>query len=98
MNENQAVELGRHTPLWVGPRHHHAAVEKSPGRSELQAPRLRKNLQRSRERDMSFLVTLPCAVSPEGEAATAPARPGWDHERRPLASSVPASSRGGAAA
>lgn len=82
----------------LGPRHHHAAVEKSPGRSELQAPRLRKNLQRSRERDMYFLVTLPCAVSPEGEAATAPAQPGWDHERRPLASSVPASSRGGAAA
>lgn len=52
---------------------------------------------------MFFLVTLPCAVrgergSPEGEAATAPARPGWDHERRPLAGSVPASSRGGAAA
>lgn len=47
---------------------------------------------------MFFLVTLPCAVSPEGEAATAPARPGWDHERRPLARSVPASSRGGAAA
>lgn len=83
MNENQAVELGRHTLLWVGPRHHHAAVEKSPGRSELQAPRFRKNLQRSRERDMFFLVTLPCAVrgergSPEGEAAMAPALPGRD--------------------
>lgn len=50
---------------WDGKPHsglglrHHAALGKSPGHSKLQAPRLRKDLQKSQEFDVFFLVTLP---------------------------------------